>query len=42
MREYVVPLMKGEARFEMGPDGLPVYVRLKMVPVPRKCREWKP
>lgn len=42
MREYVVPLMKGEAKFEMGDDGLPVYVRLKMVPVQKKCSEWKP
>jgi 6-phosphofructokinase 1 len=36
MRDYVIPLMRGEVPIEVGPDGLPRYVRLKRQGVPRK------
>ncbi len=42
MREYVRPLLRGEANINMGPDGLPVFVRLQKRFVPRKLAEWKP
>ncbi len=28
LKNYVIPLMRGEVAIEMGPDGLPVYARL--------------
>ncbi|MEN8718790.1 MAG: 6-phosphofructokinase [Oceanococcaceae bacterium] len=35
-REYMLPLIAGEAPPPYGPDGLPAYVRLKKVAVPKK------
>jgi 6-phosphofructokinase 1 len=29
MRDYVTPLLRGEVAVPVGPDGLPVYVRLE-------------
>ncbi len=40
MREYVAPLMKGEAPIKVGRDGLPVYVRLEKRLVEKKCPAW--
>lgn len=38
MRDYVVPLMRGEVPIEIGPDGLPVYVRMRRIPVGKSGR----
>jgi len=35
-RRYVEPLLRGEVPVEMGPDGLPVYVRFERFPVEKK------
>jgi 6-phosphofructokinase 1 len=35
MRDYAAPLMRGEVPVEIGPDGLPVYVRLRRESVGR-------
>ncbi|NLX21360.1 MAG: 6-phosphofructokinase [Phycisphaerae bacterium] len=35
MRDYAVPLMRGEVKIEIGPDGLPLYVRLRRQMVER-------
>ena len=35
-RTYLQPLVRGEAPPPYGRDGLPAYVRLKLVPVPRR------
>jgi 6-phosphofructokinase 1 len=40
-RAYLQPLVKGEAPPPYRADGLPDYVRLKNVPVPRKLPAWK-
>jgi len=40
LRDYVSPLMHGEAPIDIGDDGLPVFVRLKRKPIPKKCGEW--
>jgi len=40
-REYLEPLVKGEVKVRMGPDGLPQYARLKRKLVAKKCAEWK-
>ena len=40
-RAYLQPLVKGEAPPPFRADGLPDYVRLKNVPVPRKLPAWK-
>jgi 6-phosphofructokinase 1 len=40
MKLYVKPLLRGEAPLNIGPDGLPVYVRLQKRFVPRKLAEW--
>jgi len=40
-REYLAPLMKGEEYPPYGPDGLPKYVTLKNVAVPRKLAAFK-
>jgi len=42
MKEYVRPLVRGEAPINVGPDGLPVFVRLQKRFVPRKLAEWAP
>jgi 6-phosphofructokinase 1 len=42
MREYVKPLVRGEAPVNIGPDGLPVYVRLQKRYVPKKLAQWAP
>jgi 6-phosphofructokinase len=36
MRDYVRPLVQGQAPLEIGPDGLPVFVRLKEKPLGKK------
>ncbi len=40
-REYLAPLMKGEDYPPYGADGLPKYVTLKNVAVPKKLAEFK-
>jgi 6-phosphofructokinase len=40
MRDYVRPLVKGEAPIKVGEDGLPVYVRLRREPLPKKLPEY--
>jgi 6-phosphofructokinase 1 len=40
-RAYLQPLVKGEAPPPYRADGLPDYVRLRNVPVPRKLPAWK-
>jgi 6-phosphofructokinase len=42
MKEYVKPLVRGEAPVNIGPDGLPVYVRLQKRFIPKKLAEWAP
>jgi len=42
MKDYVKPLVRGEAPVNIGPDGLPVYVRLQKRFVPKKLAEWAP
>ncbi|HTL52736.1 MAG TPA: 6-phosphofructokinase [Planctomycetota bacterium] len=39
-RAYCAPLMQGQAKFDIGKDGLPVYVRMKRVLIQPKCGEW--
>ncbi len=41
MRDYVRPLVMGEAPYNVGNDGLPVYVRLERKPVEKKLAEYK-
>jgi 6-phosphofructokinase 1 len=36
MRDYTMPLLRGQAPVDMGEDGLPVYPRLARKPVPGK------
>jgi 6-phosphofructokinase 1 len=40
MRDYVRPLVMGEAPVNIGNDGLPVYVRLDRKPVEKKLAEY--
>jgi ATP-dependent phosphofructokinase / diphosphate-dependent phosphofructokinase len=40
-RDYLAPLVRGEVKVKMGPDGLPQYVRLKRKLLAKKCGEWK-
>jgi len=42
MKHYVRPLVRGEAPISVGPDGLPIYVRLARRFVPKKCAQWEP
>jgi 6-phosphofructokinase 1 len=42
MKEYVRPLVRGEAPINVGPDGLPVYVRLAKRFIPKQCAQWAP
>lgn len=39
-RRYLAPLIQGEAPPPYGRDGLPAYVRLKNIPVPKKLPAW--
>jgi 6-phosphofructokinase 1 len=39
-REYIAPLIKGEAPVTIGKDGLPVYVRLAKKPVEKKLAKY--
>jgi 6-phosphofructokinase 1 len=41
MRDYLTPLVKGEAPITVGPDGLPVFMRFKRVHVKKKCKTLK-
>jgi len=36
-RRYASPLVRGQAEVEIGDDGLPVYARLRKVPVPKQA-----
>ncbi|NLX14928.1 MAG: 6-phosphofructokinase [Phycisphaerales bacterium] len=36
MRDYVMPLMRGQAPIDIGPDGLPIYPRLRGFAIPKK------
>lgn len=40
-RDYLTPLVQGDARAPVGIDGLPVYARLKRALITRKCGAWK-
>jgi 6-phosphofructokinase 1 len=40
-REYLEPLVKGEVKVPMGPDGLPLYARLRRELLAKKCAAWK-
>ncbi len=40
MKAYVKPLVRGEAPISIGPDGLPIFVRLARRFVPKKCAQW--
>ena len=37
MIDYVTPLLQGEVKVTMAPDGLPEYVRFARHNLPRKC-----
>lgn len=41
-RRYLAPLIHGEAAPPLGRDGLPRYVRLKNIAVPKKLESWQP
>jgi 6-phosphofructokinase len=41
LRRYVAPLIQGQLPLRMGADGLPVFVRLRRVPVTPKLPPWK-
>jgi 6-phosphofructokinase len=41
LKQYLRPLLRGEVPINIGPDGLPVFVRLQKRLVPRKLAEWK-
>jgi 6-phosphofructokinase 1 len=41
MKDYVRPLVKGEAPIKIGLDGLPVYMRFKRKPLPKKLANHK-
>ncbi len=40
-RQYLTPLVQGEAKVPMGADGLPQYVRLKRKLLSKKCPAWE-
>ncbi|MFH0938018.1 MAG: 6-phosphofructokinase [Planctomycetota bacterium] len=40
-REYLIPLVQGEVKVPIGPDGLPVFARLRRTLLQKKCGEWK-
>jgi 6-phosphofructokinase 1 len=40
-RAYLAPLVKGDVKIPMAPDGLPLYGRLKRKLVAKKCGDWK-
>jgi 6-phosphofructokinase 1 len=42
MKDYVKPLVRGEAPINVGPDGLPIYVRLAKRFIPKQCAQWAP
>ncbi len=42
MKDYVRPLVMGEAPVTIGPDGLPVYMRFERFPVEKKLPEYHP
>lgn len=43
LKSYVAPLLKGEVPIEIGPDGLPVFVRLKRQAIARRTgRDYRP
>ena len=41
LRDYITPLMHGEAPVEIGPDGLPVYMRFQRNFLDKKCGPWQ-
>lgn len=41
MRDYALPLIQGTVPLRMGEDGLPVFVRFRRQPVPKRLPEWK-
>ncbi len=41
MRDYLRPLIQGEAPVSMGEDGLPVFMRFERKPLEKKCPEYK-
>jgi 6-phosphofructokinase 1 len=41
LREYVTPLIQGEAPLRMGADGLPEFVRFQRQAVPKQLPAWK-
>lgn len=41
MRDYIIPLMLGEAPITIGPDGLPIYMKFEEHYLPKICPEWK-
>ena len=40
-RAYLTPLVQGEIKPPMGPDGLPLYVRLRRKLLAKKCGAWQ-
>jgi ATP-dependent phosphofructokinase / diphosphate-dependent phosphofructokinase len=40
MRDYLKPMLRGQASLNVGSDGLPVFVRLQKRFIPRKLAEW--
>ncbi len=42
MRDYIAPLMQGQAPVTIAPDGLPVYMRFERHFLPKKCKPWQP
>ena len=40
MKDYVRPLVQGQAPITIGPDGLPVFTRLERKLVPKKLPKW--
>ena len=41
MRDYIVPLMRGEVPIKVANDGLPVFARFVKKFIPKKCGAWK-
>jgi 6-phosphofructokinase 1 len=41
MRDYARPLLRGEVPIRIGSDGLPVFVRFRRAPVPRKLPDFR-
>ena len=41
MREYILPLMHGEAPIEIAADGLPMYVKFERHSLGKKCGPWQ-